>query len=69
MPLQPFDNLAVNASDRGGEMLVGELRSTIPNDEITIGEWVGIGHRSSPQRGRKQQQRNWVSETWRAPCL
>jgi hypothetical protein len=35
--LQPFNNLAVDAVDGRGKMLVIELRPTVADDEITIG--------------------------------
>jgi hypothetical protein len=35
--LQEFDDLVVNAMDLGGEVLVGQLRSAIADDEIAIG--------------------------------
>jgi hypothetical protein len=35
--LQPSDNLVVNAMDLGGEVLVGQLRSTVAGDAIAIG--------------------------------
>jgi hypothetical protein len=38
-PLQPFDDLLVNAMDRGGEVLVGELCAAVADDDIAM--WFG----------------------------
>jgi hypothetical protein len=48
-PLQPCENLVVNAMDCGGEVFVGELVSFTPavaDDDVAIGKQVGIGHHS-----------------------
>ena len=51
-PLQPPDNLLVNAMNGRRRVLVGELRSTVADDDIAIGERVGIriGHRGGAGR-------------------
>jgi hypothetical protein len=36
-PLQPSNNLVVNALDLGGEVLISELGSTVADDDIAIG--------------------------------
>jgi hypothetical protein len=35
--LQPSNNLVINAMQLGGEVLVGELRSAVVDDDIAIG--------------------------------
>ena len=42
-PLQPPDNLLVNAMNGRRQVLVGELRSTVADDDIAIGERLGSG--------------------------
>jgi hypothetical protein len=36
-PLQPLDDLVVNAMHLGGEVLVGGLRPTVADNAIAIG--------------------------------
>jgi hypothetical protein len=47
--LQPFEYPVVNAMHLGGKALVTELRPTAADDDVAIGERVGvIGHRGLP---------------------
>jgi hypothetical protein len=41
-PLQPLDNLVINTVDGRGEVPISELGTTAADDEIAIGEGIGI---------------------------
>ena len=42
-PLQRADNLVVNTMNRRGQVLVKEARSTVADDDVAIGAWLGSG--------------------------
>jgi hypothetical protein len=54
-PLQPSDNPVVNAMDLGGEVLVGELRSTVADDDIADRMSAFGGNTDIPFQGRQDR--------------